>query len=141
VASSRFTERGKSTEQTIDQTTRRHILLDRQQIQKSSYSLYMFRSFCSDICCTVAFCIINCFLYYKPGKFLYNKFVFQRDWNSAMQLEIRRRRDQTKRVRTLERDFRHILCRQTLRYGPITVLKEGRMLIFSPLNRFYVGIT
>jgi len=40
VSSSRFTEWGKSTEQTIDQITRRHIPLDRQQIQNSNDSLY-----------------------------------------------------------------------------------------------------
>ena len=92
VASSLFTEWGKSTEQTIEQTTRRHIPLDRQQIQNSSDSLYW------DICCTIPVC----FLYYKPGKFLYKKFVLQVGRNVTFQQNIRRRRNQTGRVRRPE---------------------------------------
>jgi hypothetical protein len=102
VASSRFTEWGKSTEQTIDHTTRRHIPLDREQIQNSSDSLYMSRNFNWNICCTIALC----FLHYKQEKFPYNKFILQVAWNEALQQETRRRRDQTKKVRSLEQDLR-----------------------------------
>ena len=105
VASSRFTEWGKSTEQTIDQTTRRHIPLDRQQIQNSSDSLYLSRNFYWDICCTTAVC----FLYYKPEMFLYNKFVSQVECNECFQQEIQRRRNVTRRLRRLEQDIRHII--------------------------------
>jgi len=89
----------------IDQTTRRHIPLDRQQIQNSSDSLYMSRNVYRDICSTIAFC----FLYYKLEHFLYNKFVLQADWNEVMRQEIRRRRNQTGRLRKLEGDFRHFV--------------------------------
>ena len=89
----------------IDQTTRRHIPLDRLQILNSSDSLYMSRNVYRDICSTIVVCV----LYYKLEHFVYNKFVLQEDWNEAMQLEIRRRRDQTDMVRKLELDFRQFL--------------------------------
>jgi hypothetical protein len=105
VASSRFTEWGKSTKQTINQTRRRLLPLDRQQFQSSSVSLYMSRNFYWDICWTTAVC----FLYYKPEKFLYNKFLLQVEWDEVMQLEIELRREQTRRVSDLQQDFRHIV--------------------------------
>jgi len=89
----------------IDQTTRRHIPLDRQQIQNYSDSLYMSRNVYRDICSTIALC----FLYYKPEHFLYNKFVLQVEWNEALQQQLGRCRDHTGRLRQLELDFRQFV--------------------------------
>jgi len=65
----------------------------------------MSRNFYWDISCTIA----ACFLYYKPEEFLYNKFVLQVEWNEDMQCEIRRRGEQTRSVRRLQQDIRHIV--------------------------------
>jgi hypothetical protein len=73
VASSRFTEWGKSAEQTTYQTRLRHIPLHRQIIQNYSDSLHMSRYFYWNICCIM----VVCYLYYKPKNLLYKKLFYR----------------------------------------------------------------